>query len=94
VTQGPVLDEGRETLGTTALDGRPAAILEMPEDSILPLLLALSLLLVSYALLDRLWIPLAIGVVLAVSIVCAWFWKDDVAEASPRAPRESAAEVA
>ncbi len=42
--QGPVLDEGRETLGVTPLDAEPSEVLTMPEDSLYPFLLALSLL--------------------------------------------------
>ena len=37
---GLVLDKGRETIGTTALDAEPDVILKMPGDSIAPLLLA------------------------------------------------------
>jgi cytochrome c oxidase subunit I len=38
---GYLLMEGRETLGTTALDGKPDIILKMPEDSYAPFFLAL-----------------------------------------------------
>jgi hypothetical protein len=82
VTQGPLLDEGRETLGTTPLDGRPAAILEMPEDSILPLLLAVFLLVVCYGLLERLWMLCAAGMLLALATLCVWFWSAPRVEAA------------
>ena len=39
---GMVLDHGRETVGTTPLDGEPDVILRMPEDSYAPFLLALA----------------------------------------------------
>jgi cytochrome c oxidase subunit I len=38
--EGMLLDHGRETVGTTALDAEPDAILRMPGDSLAPLLLA------------------------------------------------------
>ena len=49
------LDEGKEIVATTALDAQPEAILKMPEDSILPLLTALVLTLLSADLLAHFW---------------------------------------
>ena len=40
---GFVLDEGKETVGVTALDAEPDVILKMPGDSLLPLLAALGM---------------------------------------------------
>jgi heme/copper-type cytochrome/quinol oxidase subunit 1 len=72
--QGPVLDEGRETLGVTPLDAEPSEVLTMPEDSLYPFLLALSLLATFYGLLTALW-PLAIaGGVLVVGMTIGWLW--------------------
>ena len=36
------LDDGKETLGVTALDAEPEAIITMPGDSLLPVILALA----------------------------------------------------
>ncbi len=38
-----LLDVGKETIGTTALDAAPDMILEMPEDTYAPLLLTLGI---------------------------------------------------
>ncbi len=43
VGTGMLLDQGRETVGTTVLDAEPDVILRMPGDSYLPFLLSLSL---------------------------------------------------
>jgi heme/copper-type cytochrome/quinol oxidase subunit 1 len=72
--QGPVLDEGRETLGVTPLDAEPSEVLTMPEDSLFPFLLALSMLAAFYGLLTALW-PLAIaGAVLVAAMTIGWLW--------------------
>ena len=41
--EGMLLDDGRETIGTSALDAVPDVILRMPGDSFAPLLLSLAL---------------------------------------------------
>ena len=69
-----MLDEGRETLGVTPLDAEPSEVLTMPEDSLYPFFLALSLLATFYGLLTALW-PLAIaGVVLVAAMTIGWLW--------------------
>jgi cytochrome c oxidase subunit I len=82
VHEGPLLDEGRETLGTTPLDGEPYAVLEMPEDTILPLLLALCMLAICYGLLVQLWLLIAAGAILTAATLWAWFWRDVAREVS------------
>jgi cytochrome c oxidase subunit I len=69
---GPVLDEGRETVGTDALDGDPVSVLQMPEDSPWPLLLALSLAWVSLALVVSAWTWALVGVALTAASVIGW----------------------
>ncbi|MDQ6736947.1 MAG: cytochrome c oxidase subunit I [Gemmatimonadota bacterium] len=72
------LTEGRETLATTMMDARPEAILHMAEDSIWPLLLALSLSIMCYSsLLDVTSVSIVAGVGAAIS-VGGWFWPDRV----------------
>ena len=70
---GPVLEQGRDTFGTTPLDAEPDEILRMPEDTAWPFFLSLSLLVLAYGLLFGLiWLS-AVGVVgLFISIV-GWF---------------------
>lgn len=67
-----VLDHGRQTPSTTWLDAEPFAISQMPSESIMPLLLALSLLLFFTAMVfELLWVALA-GLILTT--ICAYFW--------------------
>ena len=71
---GPILDEGRDTFGTTPLDAEPDEILRMPEDTMWPFFLSLSILVVSYGLLfDRLWLG-AIGIGALFVCIAGWFW--------------------
>lgn len=55
LNHGPLLDQGRETLGATALDGEPEVILKMPDDSFAPLVLALLLTGLCYCALKHSW---------------------------------------
>jgi hypothetical protein len=84
--RGPVLDEGRETLGVTPLDAEPSEVLTMPEDSLYPFLLALSMLAMFYGLLTAVW-PLAIaGATLVGAMTIGWLW--------PKPPEPVASEEA
>ena len=84
---GLLLADGRETIGTTPLDGRPDLILKMPYDSLAPVLLALGAAAFFTGLLIHLW-PLAVlgGLVIAAAIL-VWLWPErrlgEVAEAAP-----------
>lgn len=72
--RGPVLDEGRDTFGTTPLDAEPDEILRMPEDTVWPFFLSLSVLVICYGLLLSLsWLAMLGAVALFVSI-SGWFW--------------------
>jgi cytochrome c oxidase subunit I len=74
VLDGPVLDEGRDTFGTTPLDAQPDEILRMPEDTAWPFLLSLSILAICYGLLfGLLWLEIAGAAALFVCIV-GWLW--------------------
>jgi cytochrome c oxidase subunit 1/cytochrome c oxidase subunit I+III len=76
VDEGLLLDHGRETLGTTALDAEPAVILRMPGDSPAPLLLALALSGVFVALLLRAWWAAGgFGVLVALAML-VWLWPE------------------
>ena len=69
-----VLDQGRLTLATSWLDGEPRAISRMPRDTITPLLLALSLMLIFIALIFKLlWLAL-IGVLCLMAVTAVWLW--------------------
>ena len=71
---GPLLDNGRETFATSPLDAEPTAVMRMPEDSWLPLGLAVALGVVAYALLFSVWWLAVAGVVAAAIVVIAWLW--------------------
>jgi heme/copper-type cytochrome/quinol oxidase subunit 1 len=72
--RGPVLDEGRDTFGTTPLDAEPDEILRMPEDTVWPFFLSLSILVICYGLLLSLpWLAI-LGVVALFVSITGWFW--------------------
>jgi cytochrome c oxidase subunit I len=78
VDQGPELAEGRETLGVTPLDAEPSEVLAMPQDSLFPFLLALSMLAAFYGLLTGIW---ALAIVSGAGVIIAtmgWLWPTDL----------------
>ena len=73
-----LLDHERVTLATSWLDAQPIALARMPEDTIVPLLLALALTLVFTALLiPNLWFGL-IGTLLSLGVIASWLWPEPV----------------
>jgi hypothetical protein len=78
IDRGPELAEGRETLGVTPLDAEPSEVLVMPEDSLFPLLLALSLTAVFYGLLLGAWPLAAAGGALVTGTTIGWLWPTDL----------------
>ena len=74
LTQGLLLDHGRETLATTPLDAEPNLILEMPADSFAPFILACGLSLGFVASLFHLWWVAALGGAIIVGALVDWFW--------------------
>jgi cytochrome c oxidase subunit I len=81
VHSGPLLGEGREIVGTSAMDADPQTILRMPRDSILPLLLALALALLFAALLVHAWWIVTAAIAAAGAVLIGWLWP---AVATPR----------
>ncbi|HEX2693390.1 MAG TPA: cytochrome c oxidase subunit I [Gemmatimonadaceae bacterium] len=82
LAKGPLLADGRETFATTPLDAEPSAVLQMPEDTYVPLALAVSIGIIGYGLLFGLWWLAAIGGIAAAACAIAWLWparveKDD-----------------
>ncbi len=75
-TEGFLLDEGRETIGTTPLDAIPDVILRMPGDSLAPLILAIALSIIFVGMLIHSW--WIFGIALAVTMVAtiAWLWPE------------------
>lgn len=69
-----VLDQGRLTLSTRALDALPASIARMPEDSIVPLFQALAMTAVLLALLyTHLWLAMSFAF-FSVAMNAVWLW--------------------
>ncbi len=84
VDRGMLLDEGKETIGTTALDADPDMILEMPEDSFAPLLLAIGASLVFVGLLLKSWTLAGIACAIALIALVLWLWpRRDLREREP-----------
>ena len=74
IDRGMLLDSGKETIATTALDATPDMILEMPEDSYAPLLLALGVSMVFAAVLLKLWPAAIAGAIVTALALLSWLW--------------------
>jgi cytochrome c oxidase subunit I+III len=72
--KGPLLADGRETFATTPLDAEPSAVLQMPEDTYLPLALAISIGVIGYGLLFGLIWLASIGGIASAACVITWLW--------------------
>ena len=70
--EGLLLDRGRETIGTTALDGEPNLILEMPADSLAPFALASGLAVTFVGALFHAWWLAGLGAVVVAAALVAW----------------------
>ena len=71
---GLALDHGRETIATTPIDAEPDAVLRMPDDSLAPLFLALSITALFVAMLAK---SLDGGILASVAILVSmltWLW--------------------
>jgi cytochrome c oxidase subunit 1/cytochrome c oxidase subunit I+III len=86
LTRGLRLEHGRETIGTTALDGEPNLILKMPGDSLAPVALAAAMSLVFIGLLLGAWWLAGLGLLAVAGSLMAWFWP------RPLAPHTEAAD--
>ena len=74
INRGMLLDQGKETIGTTAVDAVPDMILEMPEDSYAPFLLAVGLSVLFVGMLVKLFTVIWIGVGLTALALIFWMW--------------------
>jgi cytochrome c oxidase subunit 1/cytochrome c oxidase subunit I+III len=74
--EGFLLDDGRETIGTSVLDAVPDVILRMPGDSLAPLLLSIALVVLFIGMLVQSW--WLFGAALAASLLAtiAWLWPE------------------
>jgi cytochrome c oxidase subunit 1/cytochrome c oxidase subunit I+III len=71
---GMLLDHGRETIATDALNGEPEAILKMPGDSYTPLLLTIALTAMFVGMLYHWWWLMLASVAASVAVAVAWLW--------------------
>jgi cytochrome c oxidase subunit I len=84
--RGMLLDSGKETIATSALDAAPDMILEMPQDSFAPLLLTAGISVLFVGLLLKNWSTLAIGAVVATAGILYWLWpRRELREREPEA---------
>jgi cytochrome c oxidase subunit I len=74
LNKGLLLDQGKETIGTTALDAEPDMILEMPEDSYAPVLLTVGLSILFVGLLCKAWTVVGVAIVLTAAALLFWMW--------------------
>lgn len=72
--RGMLLDTGKETIATSALDAAPEMILEMPEDSAAPVLLAVGLCALFAGLLLKLWSLAGVGGLVVAAALLLWMW--------------------
>jgi heme/copper-type cytochrome/quinol oxidase subunit 1 len=72
--RGMLLESGRETIGTTALDAVPDMILEMPEDTVAPLVLTVGVSVLFCGLMVLNWTVVAGGGALVAAALLVWLW--------------------
>ncbi|MFO1061777.1 MAG: hypothetical protein U1E53_33000, partial [Dongiaceae bacterium] len=70
------LEDGKEMIATTVLDGLPDAILKMPEDSLVPLLLTVVMTAGFAGLLAHLWWLAGAGAALTLACTLLWLWPE------------------
>ncbi|WP_052452608.1 cytochrome c oxidase subunit I [Noviherbaspirillum autotrophicum] len=74
LSEGLLLDHGRETVATTPLDAEPIAILRMPEDSLMPFTTTIVLTVLFGALLLHAWWIAGLAAILTFIATVAWLW--------------------
>jgi cytochrome c oxidase subunit I len=91
LNRGMLLEDGKETVATTALDAEPDMVLEMPQDSFAPLLLAIGTSVIFVGLLLKLWSLTGLGGAVTVLALLAWLWpRRELGEREPAPEREPA----
>ena len=75
--EGFLLDDGRETIGTSALDAEPDVILRMPGDSQAPFWLAVALALVFLGMLLHSWWLFGVTLFATLVVAIIWLWPED-----------------
>ena len=84
VAHGMLLDAGKETIGTSALHATPDMILEMPEDTSAPFILAFGTALLFVGLLLRLALLAGLGGAVVGLALLVWLWpREELREREP-----------
>ena len=87
IERGLVLDNGKETIATTVVDGEPDMILRMPDDSIWPLFVTVVMTAGFTGLLLHWWWMAALSGFATILGILAWLWPSrelgQTAEARP-----------
>ena len=82
--RGMLLDSGKETIATSALDAAPEMILEMPKDSAAPVLLAGGLCALFAGLLLKFWSIVGLSGLVVGAALILWLWpRKDLREREP-----------
>ena len=74
VFDGPVLNAGRDTPSTTPLSAEEIVVQRMPEDTLLPLCLAVAMTATAYGLLFGLTWLTVVGVAGMLLAMIGWAW--------------------
>ncbi len=74
IDRGMLLAEGKETIGTSALDAAPDMVLEMPEDTFAPFWLAVGTAVIFVGLLLKTWTIAGVGAAVALASIVLWLW--------------------
>jgi hypothetical protein len=72
--EGMTLENGKEALGVSILDGEPRVILKMPEDTLAPFLLALATTFLFVGLLMQWWWFVTLAAFGVIGALLAWTW--------------------
>ena len=74
LSRGMTLDQGKETIATSPMDGEPERIVTMPEDSYAPFLLALALTILFSGMLLLLRSVMLLGALGTLGSLILWLW--------------------
>jgi hypothetical protein len=74
IDRGMLLDTGKETIGTSALDAAPDMILEMPQDSYAPILLTVGVSVLFVGMLLQTWTVIGLGAAFTAAALLSWMW--------------------
>jgi cytochrome c oxidase subunit I len=72
--RGMLLDEGKETIGTSGVDAVPDILLEMPDDTGAPVFLTVGMSVVFVGLLLKTWVTVGVGGAVVAAALLMWMW--------------------